>query len=396
MNSKEVILTIVLILAVSLVFKSISLLIERIKKKRKAKHFEKRMASFSHISTMAATAIADNKLDEKEKNLLLSIAKREGLSDQDLGLILSGRFTANEMPKDDKTKRRYLKDLVTMMAADGNISNEEFNICTKTAVEYGFSEDIIKEIMDETLGDSYSIPAGISHATKQDEPSAKNGQEVKNKADVNSTAPDLATTHSVVWMAHCINLPFLSQGKNMEINYSILSLLNDYVNAVKTGNEGGASEIANTIQGLMKEKFGNQINNPMAKALMLDFKICALSKDLLDMYKMVIEGKRDEDVLSGKGSIRRILKYSIELGSPAKTLDTLTDYFVNNAWFDDMPEQEEWHKLALECMMVTGNGELGSQILSLLQGEGGIRDDEKEELLNHAKTFRSQTDVSWM
>ena len=141
----------------------------------------------------------------------------------------------------------------------------------------------------------------------------------------------------------------------------------------------------------MKEKFGMASNIPMDV-----FKIYSLSKDLLDMYKMVIEGKRDEDVLSGKGSIRRILKYSIELGSPAKTLNALTDYFVNNAWFDNMQEQIEWHKLALECMMVTGNGELGSQILDLLQGEGGISDDEKEEFLNHANAFRSQIDVSWM
>lgn len=129
---------------------------------------------------------------------------------------------------------------------------------------------------------------------------------------------------------------------------------------------------------------------------MLPFKICALSKDLLDVYKMVIEGHRNEDVLSGKGSIRRILKYSIELGSPAGTLDTLTDYFINNTWFDDMPEQEEWHKLALKCTMVTGDGEMGNKILGLLQNEGGISDEEIEELLDHAREFRSQIDDSWM
>ena len=354
------------------------------------------MASLTHISTLAATALADHDLDEKEKEIFLSIAKREGLSNQDLDMILSGRFTVNEIPKDDETKRRYLKDLVQMMAADGNISKEEFNICAKTAVKYGFSTDIIKEIMDETLGDSYSIPASISHAAKQAAPLVKNEQEVNNKADVNSTVPDLATTKSVVWMAHCINLPFLPQDENIAINMQIMSMLGDFEKAVKTGDQATTITIYNSLQDKMKEKFGNQINNPMVKAYMHDFKICALSKDLLDMYKMVIEGKKDEDVLSGKGAIRRILKYSIELGSPAKTLDALTDYFVNNAWFDDMPEQEEWHKLALECMMVSGNGRMGSKILGLLQEEGGISDDEKEELLDHAKEFRSQIDVSWM
>lgn len=212
----------------------------------------------------------------------------------------------------------------------------------------------------------------------------------------NVAVPDLLTTNMVIWMAHCINLPFQSQAKNMEINMSITSLLKKYENAVKTGDDGKTVEILNEIQHNMREKFGDQINNPMVKAYMHDFKICALSKDLLDMYKMVIEGKRDEDVLSGKGSIRRILKYSIELGSPAKTLDALVDYFVNNVWFDNMKEQVEWHKLALECMMVTGNGEMGDKILGFLKDEGGIGDDEKEELLDHAREFRNQIDVSWM
>ena len=117
---------------------------------------------------------------------------------------------------------------------------------------------------------------------------------------------------------------------------------------------------------------------------------------MLDVYKMVIEGQKNENVLSGKGAIRRILKYSIELGSPAKTLDALADYFVGNSWFDNMPEQNEWLKLALECMMVTGNEDLGNEILGRLQSDGGLSDEEKEELLDHAREYRSQVDASWM
>ena len=206
-----------------------------------------------------------------------------------------------------------------------------------------------------------------------------------------ASAPDLATTKTVVWMAHCINLPFLPMDKNMKINMELMSMLNDFEHAVKGGDKTATIEIYNKFQDKMKEKFGMASNIPMDV-----MKICSLSKDLLDVYKMVIEGKRNEDVLSGKGAIRRILKYSIELGSPAKTLDALTDFFVNKVWFDDMPEQEEWHKLALECMMVTGDGEMGNKILGLLEKEGGISDEEKEELLSHAREFRSQIDDSWM
>lgn len=209
-------------------------------------------------------------------------------------------------------------------------------------------------------------------------------------------APDILITNTVVWMAHCINLPFLSQDKNIKINMELRSMLNDFRKAVKAGEQNAIIEIYNKFQNRMKEKLEGGMSDMTVHLHMIPIKICALSKDLLDVYKMVIEDKKDKNVLSGKGSIRRILKYSIELGSPAKTLDTLTDFFVNNTWFDNMPEENEWLKLALECMMITGNEDLGKKILERLQSSGGISDEEKEELLDHAREFRSQIDDSWM
>ena len=49
----------------------------------------------------------------------------------------------------------------------------------------------------------------------------------------NSSVPDLATINSVAWMDHCVNLPFLSQSKNKEINYSIISQLKNFENVIK-------------------------------------------------------------------------------------------------------------------------------------------------------------------
>ena len=46
--------------------------------------------------------------------------------------------------------------------------------------------------------------------------------------------------------------------------------------------------------------------------------------------------------------------------------------------------------------MVSGDGEMGNKILNLLEKEGGISVYEKEELLDHAREFRSQIDDLWM
>ena len=230
-----------------------------------------------------------------------------------------------------------------------------------------------------------------THSVMQNEPLAKKERKEEIKANADPSAPDLATTKTVVWMAHCINLPFLPQDKNMRINMELMPMLSDFENAVKAGDHDTTIMIYNKFQDKVKEKFGSARSIPMDV-----LKFCSLSKDLLDVYKMVIEGQKNEDVLSGKGAIRRILKYSIELGSPAKTLDALTDYFVHHTWFDAMPEEDEWLKLALECTMVSGNGELGQEILGRLEKQGGLEDETKEELLDHAREYRSQIDASWM
>ena len=111
---------------------------------------------------------------------------------------------------------------------------------------------------------------------------------------------------------------------------------------------------------------------------------------------MVLKGQRNADVLGGKGSIRRILKYSTELGAPPKTLDLLVDYFVNTAWFSNTPQPEKWLKLALECAMISDNEEVGRIILDRLQAEGGLSDEEKSELIDHAHEYRSQVSSSWL
>ena len=106
----------------------------------------------THVSGLFATALADGKLEKNEIALLVGIAKREGLSDSDIQSLLEGKLRADfTIPEDDETKRRYLKDLVTMMMIDGNIAEEEITLCCKMAVCYGYSPDIIKEIVDELL-----------------------------------------------------------------------------------------------------------------------------------------------------------------------------------------------------------------------------------------------------
>ena len=217
------------------------------------------------------------------------------------------------------------------------------------------------------------------------------------KTSYDIVAPAVSYTKSVVHTAHCIDLPFISQFDNSNLDTSIRLKLSVLEKAVTEGNMSAATKFVNDIQTLVQQKFGGQqqvLLNGVPD--MYNFKFNALSIDLLNLFRMVILGERDEEALDGIGSIRRILKYSIELGAPAQTLNMLTEYFMNNEWFTTLPEKHEWMKLALECMMVTGNGELGNTILSQLRAENNITDDEIEELREHADSYSSRIDISWM
>ena len=146
----------ILVLALILVvYLAVSMVNNRKKEKTKEaslKAFNGKKASMTHVSGLFATALADGKLEKNEIALLVGIAKREGLSDSDIQSLLEGKLRADfTIPEDDETKKRYLKDLVTMMMIDGNIAEEEITLCCKMAVCYGYSPDIIKEIVNELL-----------------------------------------------------------------------------------------------------------------------------------------------------------------------------------------------------------------------------------------------------
>ena len=247
----------------------------------------------------------------------------------------------------------------------------------------------------QNTNDSTQNLAMVQQKENDSEDTSKDIQSEKGDDKI----PDLSMTKFIVWNAHCINLPFLPMDKNMVINAAMKSRLDDFEDTVKAGDQETTIAIYNEFQDAMRQKFGENIRetisfNPLVGESV--FKIGALSKDLLDLFKMVIEGRRNESVLDGKGSIRRILKYSIELGSPDNTLKNLTLYFMRNEWFTTLPEKHEWMKLALECAMVNGNPIVGKEMLSQLKNENNITEDEIEELREHASFYRTKIETWWM
>ena len=170
---------------------------------------KEKQAAISHINgLMEAVTLTKS----KQPNHIIKIIDRIGFSELEKNLFLARKYHADStIPEKESTKRLYLKDWVELLSVGGLLSEGDYIKCVNMAVRYECSSDIIKDIMDELGVKKIEVAKG----------NCPNSQK--------AVVPDLSTTNSVVWMAHCVNLPFLPQAKNMEINFSIMSLLKNKI-----------------------------------------------------------------------------------------------------------------------------------------------------------------------
>ena len=95
---------------------------------------------------------ADRKIEPNEEILLLKVANRIGLSENELKQIVkqvmtNPRSIKVSYPTGPKEKINYLLDMVSMMMVDGNIDVREAIICETIAIKLGFRPQIVPEMV---------------------------------------------------------------------------------------------------------------------------------------------------------------------------------------------------------------------------------------------------------
>jgi uncharacterized tellurite resistance protein B-like protein len=103
----------------------------------------------SHIKNLIEIAAADGTFGIDEQQLLLSIAKRNNISDRQLKAIHSAPSKFQfEVPKTDNERFQQLYDLVHMMAVDKSIHIEEKRLCELFAIKFGYRISGAKELVE--------------------------------------------------------------------------------------------------------------------------------------------------------------------------------------------------------------------------------------------------------
>ena len=112
-------------------------------------------ARLNHLKNLLCVAMADGKLEQSELAAISSVISREGMNPNELERIVKNPNTIDfVVPEKDSDKIRFLKDLVMLMMVDGNIDDNEMEVCKLAALSYGYRPevvgtlilDIIKEI----------------------------------------------------------------------------------------------------------------------------------------------------------------------------------------------------------------------------------------------------------
>ena len=102
----------------------------------------------SALKSVAAMMAADGQITDEEKALLGSICKRLNLTVDDVHAILRDPASVDFMvPSDPKERAHQLMDAVFMMIIDGNIDPREMNLCLKLAQALGFDPGIVPSVI---------------------------------------------------------------------------------------------------------------------------------------------------------------------------------------------------------------------------------------------------------
>lgn len=103
----------------------------------------------SHMKNLIEMAAVDGHFDDLEYGLLKNIAKRNGISENQLKEIRSNPGGVQlEIPSDKKEKFHQFYDLVHMMSVDNSIHNEEQKLCSLFAVKFGYARPRVDELID--------------------------------------------------------------------------------------------------------------------------------------------------------------------------------------------------------------------------------------------------------
>lgn len=107
----------------------------------------------SHVKNLLSVALADGQLDPDEWDLLVTISKVMGISEEEIHNIKEKPEQVPFIPpKKYEDKVQQIHDLVAVMTVDSYISPRELALCKKISLKL----DILPNIVDDIIRDVFN------------------------------------------------------------------------------------------------------------------------------------------------------------------------------------------------------------------------------------------------
>ena len=106
----------------------------------------------SHVKNLLEVAISDGELDDRELELIISIAGKFDITRQE---VISLKDNPEEIeftpPSSYSAKVKLMEDLVSVLLADKKIEDDEINICKELAIKLKLNSVVVDDLIDNVL-----------------------------------------------------------------------------------------------------------------------------------------------------------------------------------------------------------------------------------------------------
>ena len=108
--------------------------------------------ALGNLKMLIGIALADGKLEKIERDIILQIADKSGISAQEVQYIRDNPEVVDWKPADNFEDRvQQLREMVWVMCSDGEIDENEEVLCRMLAIGLGFEEEAVDALIAELL-----------------------------------------------------------------------------------------------------------------------------------------------------------------------------------------------------------------------------------------------------
>lgn len=115
--------------------------------------FDKEGVRRSHVKNLISVAMADGHLDLDEWDMLVTISKVMGMTEEEIHEIKESPEKIQFIPpKKYEDKVQQIHDLVAVMTVDSHVSPRELALCKKISLKL----DVLPNIVDDIIRDVFN------------------------------------------------------------------------------------------------------------------------------------------------------------------------------------------------------------------------------------------------